>query len=106
MTLDLRPTDGNVVVREHEADDKTEGGIIIPPTAQRPPRRGAVVAVGPGALLPGGGRLAPSVMPGDVVLFRLPRPDDRCGWIADILVGNERLLIFRELDVLAVLEET
>lgn len=44
----FNPHYDRIVIKADEAEKKTEGGIIIPETAQEKPRRGVVVAVGPG----------------------------------------------------------
>lgn len=44
----MKPINDRVVVKPAEADEKTEGGIIIPDTAKEKPQEGEVVSVGPG----------------------------------------------------------
>ncbi len=44
----MKPINDRVVVKPAEAEEKTEGGIIIPDTAKEKPQKGEVVAVGPG----------------------------------------------------------
>jgi len=60
----MKPINDRVVVKPAEAEEKTEGGIIIPDTAKEKPQRGEVVAVGPGK----DGNLM-TVAEGDVVLY-------------------------------------
>jgi len=40
----------NVVVRPAKPAEKTGGGLFIPPSAQRTPREGVLVAIGPRAV--------------------------------------------------------
>lgn len=46
--VNIKPLADRVLVRPHEAEEKTESGIIIPDTAKEKPQRGTVVAVGKG----------------------------------------------------------
>lgn len=43
-----KPYYDRIVVRPDEAEDKTEGGIIIPDSVKERPAKGVIVAVGPG----------------------------------------------------------
>lgn len=60
----MKPVNDRVVVKPAEAEEKTEGGIIIPDTAKEKPQRGEVFAVGPGK---DGNKM--TVSKGDNVLF-------------------------------------
>ncbi len=91
--MNLKPINDRVVIKPAPAEEKTKGGIIIPDTAKEKPRRGEVVAVGPGKE---GKALA--VKPGDVVLY---------GKYAgqEFTLDGEDYLIMREDDILVVLED-
>ncbi len=65
----LKPLGGRVVVEPHEPEEKTKGGIILPDTAKKKPRKGTVVAVGPGRILENGERAPVGVKVGDVVIY-------------------------------------
>lgn len=95
--MGLRPIDDRLVVLLEEAEDKTEGGIVLPDTAKEKPQRGKVVAVGNGKLLSNGQRVASSISQGDRVIF---------GKYAGTEVKYEGVeyKILRESDVLAKLE--
>ena len=98
--LKVRPLDDRVVVEPLEADEKTAGGILLPDTARDKPQRGKVLAVGPGKLLKDGTRRPLQVKEGDTVLFTI--------WAGDEFRAHERrenILLMREEDVLAVLDE-
>ncbi len=43
-----QPLKDRVIIKPAPADEKTEGGLIIPEEAKNPPVKGEVVAVGPG----------------------------------------------------------
>ena len=44
----IKPLGDRVLVKIKEAEEKTEGGILLPSTAQSKPQGGEVVAVGEG----------------------------------------------------------
>ena len=46
--MKFRPLHDRVLVESLESEENTDGGIIIPDTAQEKPQKGTVVAVGPG----------------------------------------------------------
>ena len=94
----IKPLGDRIVVRPLEQGEEKIGGIIIPDTAKEKPQEGEIVAVGPGKLLDSGERQAPSVAVGDKVLY---------GKYAgtEIKSGGEELLIVREDDILAKLED-
>ncbi|HKK89205.1 MAG TPA: co-chaperone GroES [Saprospiraceae bacterium] len=87
----MKPINDRVVVKPHEAEEKTEGGIIIPDTAKEKPQKGEVVAVGPGK-----DGNAMTVSKGDIVLY---------GKYAgqDLRHEGEDYLIMREDDILVIL---
>lgn len=47
----IKPLGDRVLVKVKEAEEKTEGGILLPSTAQSKPQGGEVVAVGEGKTL-------------------------------------------------------
>jgi chaperonin GroES len=94
--VELQPLDDRVVVRRLEAEEKTEGGIVLPDTAKEKPQRGEVLAVGPGKLLDSGKRAPAEVKVGDKVLF-----GKYSG--SEVKVESEELVIMREGDILAKL---
>ena len=95
----IRPLHDRVLVRRLGEDEKTAGGIIIPDTAKEKPMQGEIVAVGPGARNEKG-EIAPlDVKVGDQVLFGK--------WSGtEVKIDGEELLIMKESDILAVVEET
>lgn len=87
----IQPLLDRVVVRPTAAKEKTVGGIIIPDTAQEKPLRGEVIAVGKGT------KDEEMVLKvGDQVLY---------GKFAgnEVEIDNEKLMIMRQSDVLAIL---
>jgi len=96
--MKLKPLNDRVVVRRVEEEEKTAGGIIIPDTAKEKPVQGAVISVGSGKLMEDGSRRPLDVKAGDRVLF-----SKYAG--TDIKVEGEELLIMREDDILAIIEQ-
>ncbi|MFM7925501.1 MAG: co-chaperone GroES, partial [Planctomycetaceae bacterium] len=84
------------VVKPHEAEETTAGGIVLPDAAREKQQRGTVVAVGPGRLLDSGARAAVSVKVGDEVLF------GKYGG-TEIEIDGQDVKILRESDILAKL---
>lgn len=89
--MNIKPLADRVLINPAKAEEKTVAGIIIPDTAKEKPLKGEVVAVGEGT------KDEKMVLKaGDIVLF---------GKYAgtEIEVGEEKYLIMRQSDVLAIL---
>jgi chaperonin GroES len=96
--LKLQPLGDRVVVRRESSEERTAGGIVLPDTAKEKPTRGIIEAVGNGKLLDDGTRGKLQVRVGDRVLFT--------SWAGETFkVDDEELLLMREEDILAVLED-
>jgi chaperonin GroES len=94
----LRPLHDRVVVRRIEADEKTAGGVFIPDIAKEKPQRGEVLAVGPGTRDERGELVPLELRVGDKVPFGK--------WSgADVNPDGEEVLVMKESDVLAVIED-
>ena len=93
----IRPLDDRVVIEPLEAEEKTQGGIVLPDSAKEKPTKGKVVSVGEGKLLDNGKRAALLVKKGDRVLY---------GKYAgtEITVGGKDYLILKENDILAKID--
>ena len=96
--MKLKPLNDRVVVKRVEEEEKTAGGIIIPDTAKEKPVQGEVISVGSGKLMEDGSRRPLDVKGGNRVLF-----SKYAG--TDIKVEGEELLIMREDDILAIIEQ-
>jgi chaperonin GroES len=92
--MKLVPLDDRVVLQRLEAEEKTQGGIVLPDTAKEKPQKGKVIAVGPGRLLDDGTRAAMEVKVGDTVLF-----GKYAG--SEITLDREEYVIMKESDLLA-----
>jgi chaperonin GroES len=87
-----------LVVKPLEEEEVTPSGIVIPETAKEKPQKGEVLAVGPGDRDDSGNRVPMDVSVGDKVLFA------KYGG-TEIKLNGEKLLILRESDILALIEE-
>jgi chaperonin GroES len=98
MAVKLKPLADRVVVEPLEEDEITAGGIVLPETAKEKPQKGKVIAVGPGARDESGNHIAMDVKVKDTVLFA-----KYAG--TEIKLEGKKLMIMRESDLLAVLDE-
>lgn len=96
--LKMTPLDDRIVVEQHEAEDKTAGGIILPQQAKEKPTRGTVLAAGPGKMLDSGNRGKMSVHVGDEVFY-----GKYSGTEVDL--DGKKYTVLRESDVLAIVEK-
>ena len=94
--MKLNPLSDRIVVRAHEAEEKTASGIILPDTAKEKPQIGEIVAVGPGKINDSGKISKMSLKKGDIVLY-----GKYSG--TEVNVDSEDLSIMRETDILATL---
>ena len=95
--MKLVPLGDNVIVRRLQAEETTQGGIVLPEHAREKPKRGRVLSVGDGRRLADGSRAALGVHDGDCVLF-----NSYAG--TEVKINNEDLLILNENEILAVFE--
>ncbi len=95
----IRPLHDRVIVKRLEKERQTASGIVIPDTAAEKPEHGEVMAVGPGKRLSDGTVQTMQVKVGDKVLF---------GKYAGqtVKVNDEEVLVLREDDILAVIEDS
>jgi len=94
----LKPLYDRVVVRRLEAETTTKGGIIIPEKSAEKPTQGEVIAVGDGVISDNGELRTLLVKTGNRILF-----GQFSG--SPVKVDGEELLILRESDILAIVEE-
>lgn len=88
--IKMKPLGNRVIIEPLVAEEKTQGGIIIPDSAKEKPQSGKVVAVGPGT------KDEPmEVKVGDVVLY-----GKYSG--TEISYENNNYLIMSQSDILAV----
>ena len=97
MSLKLKPLGNRLVVEPLEAEEVTAGGIVLPETAKEKPQKGTVLSTGPGERDDKGKRIEMDVQKGDTVLYA-----KYAG--TEIKVDGKKLLILKETDVLAIIE--
>ncbi|NQT25352.1 co-chaperone GroES [candidate division KSB1 bacterium] len=93
--MNIKPLSDRVVIKPADAEEKVQGGIIIPDTAKEKPQKGEIMAVGPGKISDAGQTIAMTVKKGDTVLY-----GKYSG--TEVTVDNVEYLIVRESDILAV----
>ncbi len=96
--MKLKPLGSRVVVEPIDVEEVTAGGIVLPETAKEKPQKGKVLSVGPGDRNEKGDRVQMDVAAGNTVLFA-----KYAG--TEIKVEGKKLLILRESDLLAIVEE-
>jgi len=97
-SLKLQPLGDRVVIKREESESTTAGGIVLPDSAKDKPSRGSVVCVGNGRMLTDGSRGELQVSVGDRVIFS--------SYAGEVFkVEDEELLLMREDDILAVIED-
>lgn len=95
--MKIRPLSDRIMVKREEEEQTSAGGIVIPGNAREKPAQGRVAAVGPGRLLDDGTRQPLDVHEGDLVLFAKYGGNE-------VKLGEEKFLVLREEDVIAVIE--
>jgi len=98
MAISITPLGNRIVVQPIEEEEITAGGIVLPETAKEKPQKGTVLAVGPGERNEDGEHMALEVEEGDKVLFAKYSG-------TEIKYEGKKLLILRESDILAKLNE-
>jgi chaperonin GroES len=92
MSVNVKPLADRVIVEPAAAEEKTAGGIIIPDTAKEKPKKGKIVAAGPGKV-----EEPMSVKVGDTVLY-----GQYSG--TEIKISGDDFLIMRESDIYGIVE--
>ena len=95
--IKVKPLFDRIIVRREEQKEVVMGGIVIPDTAKEKPLEGIIIAVGQGKRNDSGDFVAPVVKEGDRILI-----GKYSG--TEVKVNGEDLVIIREDDILAVIE--
>jgi len=95
--MNLKPLGDRVLVKRHDAEERTAGGIVLPDTAKEKPQQGEVIAVGVGRTLDSGKKVPLTVKKGDRVLFTSYAGNE-------VKVEGEEFLLMREEDILALMK--
>ena len=96
MSVNIKPLEDRIVVRQVEAEQTTASGLVIPGTAKEEPQEGEVVAVGPGRVAENGTRVPVDVEVGDKVIY------SKYGG-TEVKYAGEEYLVLSARDVLAVI---
>jgi len=97
MKFTLKPLGDRVVIKPIEQEEVTAGGIILPETAKEKPQEGEIISAGPGKVDDSGKRVPMELKVGDRVLYA-----KYAG--TEVKMGEVKLLILKESDVLAIVE--
>ena len=102
--MKIRPIRDQVLVCCEEAKGVTEGGIILPDISKDKPCKGEILAIGPGRPYDSlkedmciGSRVPMSVKVGDKVFFQR--------FAGNVIPDQEQLLLIRENEIMAIIEE-
>jgi chaperonin GroES len=98
MSMKLKPLADRLVVEPTKQEEVTASGLVLPETAKEKPQQGKVLAVGPGRRDEDGKRIDMDVEVGDTVLFA-----KYAG--TEIKLEGDKVLILKESDILAIVEE-
>jgi len=100
MALNLKPLGDRVIVEPIEKDEETfaGGALVLPETAREKPQQGTIIAAGPGKKDDEGRRIPMDVEEGQRVLYA------KYGG-TEIKIDGKKLLILKESDILAIVEE-
>lgn len=94
--MNLRPLGDRVVLKQLEAEEKTQSGIILTGAAKEKPQEAEVVAVGPGGMVDGE-KVEMQVKIGDKVIY-----SKYAG--TDVTLDKEEYIIVKQSDILAIVE--
>lgn len=95
----LRPLADRVIVEPIDKDETTASGLLLPETAKEKPQEGKVLAIGPGRWDEDGKKRLPlEVAVDDRVIFAKYSG-------TEIKLGDKKLLILSEKDILAVVQK-
>lgn len=94
----IRPLSDRVVIRKDAPKDKTEGGVLLPESAQETAKTATVLTVGPGRRGEDGEFIPMSITAGNKVLV------SSLAGTSFIVPPREELFILREDDILGIIE--
>lgn len=97
--MKIRPLHDRVIVKRHEVESRSAGGIVLTGSAAGKSTRGIVLSVGKGRVLDNGEIKPLDVQVGDIVIF-----NEGYGAKTE-KIDNEEVLILTESDILAIVEK-
>ena len=96
MSINIKPLEDRIVIKQVEAEQTTASGLVIPDTAKEKPQEGEVLAIGPGRIDDNGNRVPLDVNVGDKVIY------SKYGG-TEVKYAGEEFLILGARDILAVI---
>jgi chaperonin GroES len=94
--MKLKPLGDRVILKQQEAEEKTQSGIILPDSAKEKPQAAVVVAVGPGKE-ENGHKTEMQVKEGDKVIY-----SKYSG--TEVKYDEQEYIIVSQNDIIAVVE--
>ena len=94
--MQLKPLGERVVLKQQEAEEKTQSGIILPDSAKEKPQTAVVIAVGPG-IEKNGCKTEMQVKVGDRVIY-----SQYAG--TNVKLEDEEYIIVNQSDIIATVE--
>ena len=94
--MKLVPLGDRVVLKQLEAEETTNSGIVLPGQAQEKPQQAEVIAVGPGGVVDGK-EVKMEVAVGDKVIY-----SKYSG--TEVKLDNEEYIIVKQSDILAIVK--
>ena len=94
--MKLVPLGDRVVLKQMEAEEKTQSGIVLPGQAQEKPQQAVVIAVGPGGMVDGK-EIKMEVAVDDQVIY-----SKYSG--TDVKLDDEEYIIVKQSDILAIVK--
>ena len=94
--MKLVPLADRVVLKQLEAEQTTKSGIVLPGQEKEKPQQAEVIAVGPGGVVDGK-EIKMEVKVGDKVIY-----SKYAG--TDVKLEEEKFIIVKQSDILAVIE--
>lgn len=94
--MKLVPLTDRVVLKQLEAEEKTQSGIILPDSAKEKPQEAEVIAVGPGGIVDGK-EVVMQVKEGQKVIY-----SKYAG--TEVKLEDEEYIIVKQSDILAIVE--
>ena len=95
--MNFKPMFDRVLIKEFDAETKTSSGFIIPDSSVEKANKGTVIAAGPGKLTKDGITVPMTINVGEIVMF-MP------GAGIKVKVDGEELLVFKEEDIIAIVD--
>ncbi len=94
-SISLNVLDDSVLIKP--ISEEKQGGIVLPSSAEKKLTKGEVIAIGEGSRNSSGERVTLTVKAGDKVFYRQ--------WAGtEIEHNNEKLIVMKESDILAVIK--